>query len=227
MRVRFAAAAGLGVGVHGHRSRHRHPCDRRPADQHLADARGPGRPGRAAAPGSRPATCWEDVDRAAAAPHGLAGLPGSSPGVGVVGYTLGGGFGWLGRRYGLAAHSRDRAEIVTADGDLIAAIRTTHPELFWGVCAAAPATSASSPPWSSRCTRCRRCTPATSTTRWTGPRDVLEFFADWSRRRPHELTAAVTFRTFPPLPTVPEPLRGAAWSHCAAAVAATPPTARR
>ena len=37
---------------------------------------------------------------------------------------------------------------------------------------------------------------------------MLEFFADWSRSLPHEVTAAVTFRSFPPLPTVPEPLRG-------------------
>ena len=39
-------------------------------------------------------------------------------------------------------------------------------------------------------------------------RDVLEFFADWSRSAPPELTPAVTFRTFPPLLAVPEPLRG-------------------
>ena len=42
----------------------------------------------------------------------------------------------------------------------------------------------------------------------TRSRDVLEFFADWSRTLPDELTAAVTFRSFPPLPTVPEALRG-------------------
>ena len=50
----------------------------------------------------------------AAAEHGLAGLAGSSPDVGVVGYSLGGGLGWLGRRYGLAANSIVAAELVTA-----------------------------------------------------------------------------------------------------------------
>ena len=75
---------------------------------------------------------WEDVVEAAAA-HGLAGLPGSSTTVGVVGYTLGGGFGWLGRRYGLAAHSITRAEVVTADGEFVTASPDEHPDLFWGL----------------------------------------------------------------------------------------------
>ena len=58
---------------------------------------------------------WQDVD-AAATEHGLAGLAGSAPDVGVVGYTLGGGLGWLGRKHGLAANSVVGAEVVTADG---------------------------------------------------------------------------------------------------------------
>jgi FAD/FMN-containing dehydrogenase len=50
--------------------------------------------------------------------HGLVGLAGSSSGVGVVGYTLGGGYGWLGRKYGFAAESVREADVVTADGEL-------------------------------------------------------------------------------------------------------------
>ena len=60
---------------------------------------------------------WQDVI-VPAAEHGLAGLAGSSPNVGVTGYTLGGGLGWLARRYGLAANSVTAAEIVTPDGNL-------------------------------------------------------------------------------------------------------------
>src|SRR5215216_2695536 len=58
---------------------------------------------------------WSDVI-AAAAPHGLAPLSGTSSGVGVAGYTLGGGTGWLSRAYGYAADSLLSAELVTADG---------------------------------------------------------------------------------------------------------------
>jgi FAD/FMN-containing dehydrogenase len=75
---------------------------------------------------------WEEVS-AAAAEHGLAALSGSSPDVGVVGYTLGGGLGWLARRYGLAANSVVAVELVTADGRLVRADRRNEPELFWAV----------------------------------------------------------------------------------------------
>ena len=58
---------------------------------------------------------WQDVT-VPAGEHGLAALAGSSPNVGVTGYTLGGGLGWLARRYGLAANSVTAAEVVTPDG---------------------------------------------------------------------------------------------------------------
>ena len=65
--------------------------------------------------------------------HGLGALHGSSPDVGVTGYTLGGGLGWLARRHGLAADSVLRARVVTANGDLITADPDRHADLFWAL----------------------------------------------------------------------------------------------
>lgn len=73
---------------------------------------------------------WKDVI-GAAHEHGLATLAGSAPHVGVVGYTMGGGFGYLGRKYGLNANSATAAEVVTADSKLVRASSQENEELFW------------------------------------------------------------------------------------------------
>jgi FAD/FMN-containing dehydrogenase len=75
---------------------------------------------------------WHEVVEAAAE-HGLAALAGSSPDVGVVGYTIGGGISWLGRSYGLAANNVEAIELVTADGRLVRADACTEPDLFWAL----------------------------------------------------------------------------------------------
>ena len=59
-------------------------------------------------------TLWGEVSEAAGK-HGLAALAGSSPDVGVVGYTLGGGVSWLARAYGLAANRDSRSPSASAD----------------------------------------------------------------------------------------------------------------
>jgi FAD/FMN-containing dehydrogenase len=65
--------------------------------------------------------------------HGLVGLAGNSSGVGVVGYTLGGGYGWLGRKHGFAAESMREAEVVTAEGEQVKALAQENSDLFWGL----------------------------------------------------------------------------------------------
>ena len=75
---------------------------------------------------------WLEVVEAAAE-HGLAALAGSSPDVGVVGYTLGGGLSWLARKFGIAANSVTAVELVTADGRLVRADSDNEPELFWAL----------------------------------------------------------------------------------------------
>jgi hypothetical protein len=75
---------------------------------------------------------WSDV-LAPALAHGLTGLAGSSNDVGVVGYTLGGGLGWLARRYGLASDAVLSIDLVTPDGLLVTTSADRHPEIFWAL----------------------------------------------------------------------------------------------
>ncbi|RKS71245.1 FAD/FMN-containing dehydrogenase [Actinomadura pelletieri DSM 43383] len=79
-------------------------------------------------PGAR----WSDV-LAAAAPLGLSPLSGSHASVGVTGYTLGGGVGWLARRYGFAADHLLRATVVTAEGRTVTADAHENADLFWAL----------------------------------------------------------------------------------------------
>ena len=75
---------------------------------------------------------WGDVIDAAA-PFGLAPVSGTNATVGVTGFTLGGGHGFLSRKYGLAADNLIRAEIVTADGETLTAREDRRSGLFWAL----------------------------------------------------------------------------------------------
>ena len=70
---------------------------------------------------------------AAAGAHGLATPFGDTGSVGLSGLTLGGGIGWLVRKYGLAVDSLVSVEIVTADGRMLTASEDEHSDLFWAV----------------------------------------------------------------------------------------------
>jgi FAD/FMN-containing dehydrogenase len=74
----------------------------------------------------------KDVD-AATQQHGLATVLGFVSEVGVAGLTLGGGLGYLTRRFGWTVDNLDEVEIVTADGEIRTASRTEHDDLFWAL----------------------------------------------------------------------------------------------
>jgi FAD/FMN-containing dehydrogenase len=74
---------------------------------------------------------WDLIDHASEA--GFAARHGSSPEINIVGYSLGGGVGWLARKHGLQANAVTAIEIVTADGEQRVVDADNEPELFWAL----------------------------------------------------------------------------------------------
>jgi FAD/FMN-containing dehydrogenase len=75
---------------------------------------------------------WADVDTATQQ-YGLVAPGGVVSDTGVAGLTLGGGYGWVRRKYGLSCDSVREAEVVTADGEVLRASATENPDLYWAI----------------------------------------------------------------------------------------------
>jgi hypothetical protein len=150
---------------------------------------------------------WSDVNEAAA-PHGLAGVSGSSSSVGVVGYSLGGGMGALGRQYGFGADLVRGVELVTADGSIRQVDAESDPELFWAVRGGKG---------NFGLITSLEIGLVPVTTIYGGAvffaaasaHDVLHSFRAWAPTLPDPSSTSIALLNFPPLPELPEPLRGA------------------
>jgi FAD/FMN-containing dehydrogenase len=149
-----------------------------------------------------------DVDRATQA-YGLATPLGSfDSGVGVAGLTLGGGLGYLTRRFGWTADNLEEVEIVTADGEIRVASRHENPDLHWALRGGGGNFGVVT-----RFTfQLHEVGPIISggLLVWSAERvdDVLATYRDLTEQTPRELTAAVTVRLAPPAPFLPEEWHG-------------------
>ena len=157
---------------------------------------------------------WQDVI-VPAAEHGLAGLAGSSPGVGVAGYTLGGGLGFLARRYGLAANSVTAAELVTLGGDLVRANAGHEPDLLWAVRGGGGVGVVTA--LEMRLYPVRELYAGDLFFPIQRAAEVLYAWREWTATVPDEVTSIGHLLRVPPLPEVPEPLRGRAFAILEAA----------
>jgi FAD/FMN-containing dehydrogenase len=157
---------------------------------------------------------WQDVT-VPAGKHGLAALAGSSPDVGVTGYTLGGGMGWLARRYGLAANSVTAADIVTPDGRLRRADAGHEPDLFWAVKGGGGVGVLTA--LEMRLYPVRELYAGALFFPIQRAAEVLHAWRAWTGTVPDEITSLGRILRLPPLPEVPAPLRGRAFALVEAA----------
>lgn len=146
------------------------------------------------------------LDRAA--PHGLAPLLGSSPEVGAVGYTLGGGLGWLARKHGLAADSVRYFEIVTGDGELIRASAEENADLFWGLRGGGAGSLGVITAMEIDLVPVDMVYGGNLLYPAAVAAEVAARYSEWISQTPEELTSSLVLMNFPAMDLVPEPLRG-------------------
>jgi FAD/FMN-containing dehydrogenase len=151
---------------------------------------------------------WGDVC-GPAAEHGLACLHGSSGTVGVAGYTLGGGLGWLARSRGFACNSVRSMEVVTADGEIRRVGVDSEPELFWAL-RGGGGTHAIVTSFDHGLVALAEAYAGSLMWPIEQAAEVAHAWREWSEALPDELSTTLKLLRFPPLPHIPDPLRGRA-----------------
>ena len=154
----------------------------------------------------RAGALWQDVVPRAAE-HGLAALHGSSPTVGVVGYSLGGGLGWLARRHGLQANRITAAELVTAEGERVRADDECEPALLWALRGGGGSFGFVTA-LEFELLPVRRVYAGALAWDWHKAGDVLSRFGEWAPTAPELITASARIMQVPPIAEAPTPLRG-------------------
>jgi FAD/FMN-containing dehydrogenase len=150
---------------------------------------------------------WGELDQETQA-SGLATTGGIVSHTGVAGLTLGGGIGWLQRKYGLTVDQLVEVELVTSHGEVVRARANENPELFWGMRGAGANFGIA--------TEFEFQLHGVGPTVFAGTvfwpieesPSLLRFYRDWIAQAPDELMTIVIHRKAPPLPFVPADLHG-------------------
>jgi hypothetical protein len=150
---------------------------------------------------------WAPV-LAAAQRHGLAPLLGSSSGVGAVGYTLGGGLGWLARRFGAAVDRVRSFEVVTPDGRVVRASADEQSDLFVALRGGGGGAFGVVTGMEIELVPVSVVYAGNLLYPAEAAEEVMTAWATWIADVPEELSSAVVCMNYPPLPEVPEAVRG-------------------
>ena len=148
-----------------------------------------------------------EFDREAQA-FGLVTPTGINSTTGIAGLTLGGGFGWISRKFGLTADNLISADVVTADGQLVRASEAENPDLFWAIRGGGGnfgiVTSFEF--------RLHALGPDVMSGLIVYPlsqaADLLKRYREIMAAAPDELTCWFVLRTAPPLPFLPQEVHG-------------------
>ena len=156
---------------------------------------------------AQPGLLWGEVDHETQR-FGLAVPGGIVTHTGIAGLTLGGGLGWLMRRYGLTCDNLISADVVTADGSLVRASREENVELFWGLrggggnFGVVTSFEYQLHPVGPTVLAGVVLYPAARA------REILDFYRHYIESAPDELMTIVVLRMAPPAPFLPAAIHG-------------------
>jgi FAD/FMN-containing dehydrogenase len=156
---------------------------------------------------AQPGVVFGEMDRATQ-PYGLAVPGGIVSETGIAGLTLGGGFGWLTRKYGFTCDNLISAEVVTADGRLLTASAAENSDLFWGIRGGGGNFGIVTSFEYQLCPVGPEVLAGLIIYPIEAAADVLRFYRDFTASTPEELGALAVFRLAPPAPSIPEDLHG-------------------
>jgi FAD/FMN-containing dehydrogenase len=140
--------------------------------------------------------------------YGLAVSAGIISHTGVGGLTLGGGFGWISRKYGLSIDNLLSAEVVTAEGQLVTVSPSEHDDLFWGIRGGGGnfgiVTS-----FEFKCAEIgTEVFSGLIVKKFEDAKKYIQFHQDYVRKMPDDMTVWMVLRKAPPLPFLPAEIHG-------------------